>query len=453
MIFCIILVYICTGCASYSPYNLPLQEEQRFSYTGSAVQQDAWWQVLGDEKLDFHIQSALDGNFSLVAAWERLNAARALAQRESSDLYPNLDLNASASRNTEDDENLLSLGLAASYEIDLWGRIRSSAVAEELRAAASMEAYRTAALTLSGNIAITWVRLIEAQNQIDLLESQIETNEKVLEVLRARFGIGQGRSEDILRQQILIESIKEEKIGVEIDLETLRHQLAILKGELPQNKTYQLSTSLPILPELPDTGLSTDLINRRPDIRERLFEIEAADKDLVAAVRDQYPSLTLSASYASEATSASNLFSDWIATLAGGIITPVFDGEQRRAEVSRLEALRNERIQLYAQAILNAFGEVEDALIIEKKQDQRITNLENRFQMARDTLEQIRTGYFNGANQFISVLSSQTELQEIERDLLRAQRNLVETRISLYRALAGGFETPGEINDAESKTL
>ena len=93
---------------------------------------------------------------------------------------------------------------------------------------------------------------------------------------------------------------------------------------------------------------------------------------------------------------------------------------------------------------MQAFREVEDALIREKKQQEKINNLENRLRLAQDTYEQIETGYFNGANEFISVLSAQDELQQTERNLLRAKRELIEFRISLYRALAGGFETPYE---------
>lgn len=441
-----LLVMACTGCATHSSFSIPFQNNEAFSSSGTEALEEYWWHSLNDEKLDDHIQTALSNNFSLGAAWERLNAARALATREASNLYPKLNLQGNISRRIEDSDGdkSFSTGPAASYELDLWGRIRASAAAEDLRAAASLEAYRTAALTLSSDIALTWIRLIETQNQRDLLLRQIETNEKVLEILKARFGIGQVRSEDILRQQLLIEALKEEKIEVEVDFETLENQLAVLKGEAPQNTSYSLSSKLPSLTALPKTGLPSELISRRPDIRASLLQIEAADKYLAAAVRDQYPTINLSTSYISEAATAGSLFSDWITTLAGGIVAPIIDGGQRRAEVNRTEALRNEQVQLYAQNVLQAFQEVEDALIREEKQNERIENLENRLRLARNTLEQIQTGYLNGANDFISLLGAQVELQDIERDLLQANRNLIEFRISLYRALAGGFKTPRE---------
>lgn len=431
---------LCTGCASYQEYQTPLNNETAFSQSGQEALPDLWWLALENEELDNHINVALQNNFSLEAAWQRLKAAKALARRETADIYPELDVEAGARRTINGSrEDQFTLGPAASYEVDLWGKIRASSNAENLRALSSQFAYQTAALSLSGDVAITWIRLIEAHNQVKLLKSQINTNNKALEVLKARFGIGQIRSEDILRQQLLIEAIKEEKIIVETDIKTLEHQLAVLRGETPQDKTYSIHDHLPVLPPLPNTGLPAELINRRPDIQATFFEMEAADKDLAAAVRDQYPSITLSASYISEAATAGNLFTDWITNIAGELVAPIFDGGERRAEVRRNEAVRNELLSSYSQNVLEAFQEVEDALIRETRQKNRIRNLEARLNLARKTYEQIQLGYFNGASEFISVLSAQTELQGIERDLLRARRDLIEFRIALYRALSGGF--------------
>ena len=442
------VLIVASGCSSYQKYEMPLDSGAEFSQSGAEVLSEEWWLALDNESLNEQIRAALDNNFSLEAAWQRLKAANALARRESADLYPDLDLSAGASRTINGDrENQFTVGPAASYELDLWGKIRAASKAENLRAFSSEFAYKTAALSLSGDVAITWVRLIEAHNQVDLLDSQINTNNKALEVLKARFGIGQIRSEDILRQQLLIEAIIEEKIIFETEIKTLEHQLAVLRGETPQDKTYTVTERLPVLPPLPETGLPSELINRRPDIQAAFYEMEAADKDLAEAVRDQYPDITISASYISEAATAGNLFTDWITNIAAEFITPIFDGGQRRAEVRRNEAIRNELVNAYSQRILEAFQEVEDALIREDRQRDRIVNLEARLSLARETYEQIQLGYFNGASEFISVLSAQTELQGIERDLLRARRDLIEFRIALYRALSGGFDIETRENE------
>jgi len=449
LIFSSLVMLSCAACATHKPYNLPLINEANLSTSGTAMLSERWWVAFDDDELNDHIASALDNNFTLAASWDRLSAAKALAKRQSADLYPRLNLGGDTTRTYDDDgdkSDSFSFGPAASYEIDLWGRIRASRDAEDLRALASEEDYRTAALSLSGNIAITWVRLIEANKQHGLLKNQIDTNEKVLEILSARFDTGQVRSEDILRQQLLIEAVKEEIIDVETNIEILQNQMAVLKGNAPQGYDFVFAKDkdLPVIPAMPDTGVPSDLLNRRPDIRAALLGIEAADKDLAAAVRNQYPNITLSASYLSEAATAGALFSNWVTTLAGGFIAPIIDGGQRRAEIKRNEALRSERVNIYAQSVLEAFQDVENALTQENKQSERVENLEYRHKLAKDTYDLTKIGYFNGASAFIDVLSAQTELQDIERDLITARRLLVEFRIALYRAIAGGFKTPRE---------
>ena len=324
------------------------------------------------------------------------------------------------------------------------GGIRANAAAEDLRARATLLNYRTAALTLASDISLTWVRLIDAQNQINILNTQLETNGKVLKVLRGRFGVGQVRSADILRQRLLMESVREEKILAETRLRTLEHQLAVLKGMPPQSAKFKPPQALPDLPAQPETGLPAELVQRRPDIQSIYYSIKAADKDVAVALSNRYPRLTLSASYISDAASPENLFSSWMTTFAAALIGPVFDGGERRSEVNRTQARRAELINTYKQTTLDAFQEVENALIREQKQAERIQNLRLRLDLAEKTYQQLQTGYFNGASDYIDTLTALSEKQQIERDLLDARRLLVEYRINLYRALAGGFETPRE---------
>ena len=435
---------------------MPLRDAPPFSQSGTKALPDLWWTELNDEALNAHISYALNNNFSLASTWQRLKAARAVARRQSSGLYPDLDLVAGAAyqegdtiEGDNDDNESYTFGPEATYEVDLWGRIRSRAQAEALRAQATQEEYRTAALSLSADIALTWINLVETQNQLYLLDRQIETNEKVLEVLRAQFGAGQVRSQDILRQQLLIEAIREDAIAFEADMHTLEHQLAVLRGDAPQSRNYNPGKKLPALPARPQMGLPAELIQRRPDVRRAYLDIRAADRDLAAAIRNQYPRLDLTASYLTDADTAGNLLSNWITTLAASLVAPVLDGGQRRAEIDRTQAVRAQLINTYGQTVLEAFRDVEDALIQEDKQRRRIANLEGRLAIARDTYDQIRTGYFNGANAFIAVLEALDELQQIERDLLRAQRDLIAFRIALYRALAGGFVTPREMPETE----
>jgi multidrug efflux system outer membrane protein len=454
-----IVVLLLSGCARQGAEPeepvLPLQEAPGFSHDGEAAQPELWWTVFDDPVLNSRIDRALNENFSLSSAWQRLRAAKAVLRSVSADFQPNLDATADARTTSNDSPDSLLLGLEAGYEVDLWGRIDSRAAAEAMRVQASAADYRSAAISLSAEVTSAWFRLIETWQQRKLLLSQIETNQQVLDLLKARLGIGLVSSADVLRQQQLIESTRAELITVETELQTIRHQLAVLEGRPPQSKS-DLEFDRLSLPELlptPRTGLPAELVNRRPDVQSAFFRLRAADADLAAAVSNQYPRLTLSASLETAAEDASTLFVDWISSLAGRLLSPLIDGGRREAEVERALAIRQQRLDEYGQAVLIAFKEVEDALIRESKQYQRIENLKQRLELAKQTRQQLQLEYFNGVSAYISVLTALTDEQRLQRDILAAELQLLEFRIALYRALAGGFETPRELFEATEESV
>ncbi|NIQ96007.1 MAG: efflux transporter outer membrane subunit [Desulfuromonadales bacterium] len=453
-LLCALVCLLMTACTPHTKEAaLPLDVPEAFSANGSSETSAAWWRAFRDPALNDLLEQAIRSNFTLEAAWYRLREAEAVVDREASQLRPVLDAEAvGEGRWTESAaEERLRLGLAAQYEIDLWGRIRGSIEAEKHRLAASREDYRTAALSLAAEVVRTWFSLAEARQQREVLEEQIEANRKVLRLIRARFGNGAGRRVDILRQEQLLESTREQKIAEEARIEVLEHLLAVLAGRSPREGVARFETGpLPELPPLPETGLPLDLIRRRPDVRRAYHLLQAADRDLAAAISNRYPRLTLTASLSTTEDDTRNLFDDWVAALAANMLAPIIDGGQRRAEVRRNEALRNRRLSSWAQASLTAFQEVEDALTREKKQVERIASLRQQIRLARQSLEQLRNEYYNGVSNYIEVLTALTGEQRLRRDLLAARRQLLEFRVGLYRALSGGFETSRETADGNS---
>jgi NodT family efflux transporter outer membrane factor (OMF) lipoprotein len=397
------------------------------------------------------VDSALTHNFNLKTAWQRLQASRAVVDREASSLLPSVDASASGQMSQYVTQYFqgqdLELGLSSSYEIDLWGRVRSRVEAERFRAKASYTDYKAAAISLSAEIVSTWYQMIEAQNQLDLIKEQLTTNEKVLSLLEARFGSGQIRSADILRQRRLLESTREQEIAAEAAVQLLEHQLAILLGNPPQEEFDRIKDSLPELPAIPETGLPAELIRRRPDVQSAFNMLQAADREVAAAISNQYPRFSISASTSTSADNVENLFRDWAYSLAGNIMAPIFYGGRLRAEVDRAEAVKQQRLYSYGQTILNAFREVEDALLQEKKQREKLQSIKKQLKIARQSYEQLRVEYFNGMGGYLDVLSALDEVQRLQRNLLTANLQMLEYRISLYRSLAGGFETQREIEN------
>lgn len=272
-----------------------------FSASGIAATPDRWWRSFGDSRLNQLEERALVGNFSLASSWQRLRQAQARVDRESASLFPDLTASAESRINRGGDPNPnqaplglgLGLGISANYEVDLWGRIRSEVAAEQDRARASLADYRTAALTLSAEVARTWYALLAAREQRDLIGRQIGTNQKILDQLKVRLGEGQGRSVDVLRQQGLVRATREQEAAVESDLAVLANRLAVLQGQAPDGSPGPTGENLPDLPPPPRTGRPVLLIQRRPDLLRASYEIRASDADLAAALRDRLPRLNL----------------------------------------------------------------------------------------------------------------------------------------------------------------
>ncbi len=409
------------------------------------------WRSLADQDLDALSEQSLAGNLDLAAAWERLREAGAIARRESGALWPELDGSAEAGV-TEPDQPTgsedLRIGLAAAYEFDLWGRLSSRADAAALGFAAQAADYRAAALTLSAEVARTWYQLAAARQQVELLAAQVRANRDLLTLLDNRYAGGQVRAVDLFRQEQLLESTREQLFAAEARRDVLEHLLAVLLGQPAQNPLPITPGDFPTLGDYPATGLPARLVQRRPDIRAAWLRLDAADNELAAAVADQYPRLDLTASLTTAGEDASDLFDDWVRSFSGRLLAPLFRGGALRAEVDRAEAARNEAIYAYGQATLEAFQEVENALVRESQQRRRIASLERQVDLGERASEQLRVAYFNGVGDYIDVLSALTQLQTLRRDLIDARGLLVEYRIALHRALAGGFETPRELEAA-----
>lgn len=434
------------GCAAQTETQAPVEPPDQFSASGDQAMPDQWWTAFENDSLNALVDSATAANFTLRSAWQRLQAAEAVVDREAGALYPDLEASGRAERRggTEDafaEGGNFEVGLSTVYEMDLWGRIRERVKAEEFRARATRAEYQTAVLSVSAEVVRTWVRLAEARSQLALIDRQVETNETVLSLVQNRFEAGQVRSVDVLRQRQLVEATRERRTVVESEAQVLEHRLAVLLGRSPQADLEVGPDSLPEVPPLPETGVPADLLQRRPDVKSALNRLRAADQDLAAAISDQYPRISLSASGSTIADSATDLFETWAYSFAGNLLAPIFRGGSLRAEVDRSEAVRTQRLYEYGQTMLTAFQEVEDALVREQKQREQIQQLESQVDLARQSYEQLRLQYLNGTTGYLDVLTALDEVQQLRRDLLSARLLLVEDRIALYRALAGAVET------------
>lgn len=448
----LILATVLAGCQTTSTdYAPPVAVPDGFSAAGTTALPDTWWQSFDDPVLDDLIAQALGGNLNVRSAWDRLVQAEAVARKAGAGLLPSIDGEAdlsgtrkkaanSAGRRVITSSSEISLGLSSSYEVDLWGEIRSTRDAARFDLSASEEDLKTAAITLTADVAATWYQLVEKYGQKDLLASQMATNQQILEVVTLRFRRGQVSATDVLQQRQQIESKQGDIVSTDSDIAVLRHQLAILLGKAPTELEAPRVNALLTLPALPDTGLPAELIRRRPDIRKAYFKVQAADRRTAAAIADRFPRLTLAATVNTSGELVRDLFNNWLGSLAAGLVAPLFDAGERAAEVDRTRAVTAEALNDYGATVLDSLGEVEDALSRESHQRQYLASLEKQIDLSDQAFQRIRDTYVSGASDYLKVLDALLTNQTLERTHLEAQRKLIEYRVNLCRALGGGWE-------------
>ena len=291
-------------------------------------------------------------------------------------------------------------------------------------------------------MAATWYALVEQRGQVLVLERQITANNNVLEVITARFRSSQANAADVLRQRQLVESNRGSLVLAESNVTLLEHQLAILVGEPPKTSVAPALSALPTPGPLPDAGLPSELVRRRPDIRQAFYQVLAADKRVAAAVADRFPRVGISASIDTSGEEWRDLFNNWMGTLAANAVAPLFDAGSRAAEVERTRAAVSESLNTYGQAVLEALGEVEDALEQERRQREYIASVDRQLDLSQKTIERIKDSYLYGAVNYLDILQSLVSQQSLERTQLQARRELLQYRIDLCRALGTGWELP-----------
>lgn len=407
---------------------------------------EKWWLSFDDTELDRLISQSLSGNLNIQGAWDRLEQARAISRQSGSEHFPHLDGTAGLSRTkiqssgNSTSTTTYSLGLAAQYEIDLWGRVRAGYHAAQQDVLAAQEDLQAASVTLSSEVASVWYRLIEQRLQIKLLNEQISINEKYLKLVTYQFKNGRTPAIDVLQQRQTLEALQGEKIIATANEKLLTHQLAVLIGHSPGDFQSPPQNVLIELPPLPDTGLPTELIKRRPDIRKAYFRVQAADSRVAAAIADRYPRISLLANTETTDSGISDLFDNWLSTIAGNLLAPLFDGGLRKAEVDRSTAVAEEALHNYGQIILTSLQEVEDALITEVQQRKLLESLDKQLLLSQQSTNQIRERYVYGDMEFLRFLTAILNHQGLQRSQIKARRELIEYRINLCRAIAGGWQ-------------
>lgn len=433
----------------------PVPLPKTFSASGTKTVPADWWTVFNCPQLNQLESRVLTDNFSLRAAWNRLQQVETLVQKAAAVRQPWMNHASSATRtqgrsrsntgfgkvtqNVRSTQLLLS-GMA-SYEVDLWGRLQANEDAARFDLRASQEEIQAAILSLSAETTRNWFTLAAVREEIAIVQEQIKLDKKYESLVRLRRQQGQAGASDVLQQQQHTEATRSDLVRLKSRLILPRHALAYLAGSSPRQFSFQEPEKLPELPPLPATGVPIELIRRRPDVRAAWLHVAAADRRVAAALADRFPRLTFSLNSQVSGNSIPNLFRTWLTHLSAGIAGPVFDAGMRQAEIKRTRAVAAEAVNQYGDVCLRALREVEDSLEQEQRQRQILNSTQKQLRLANQALGQIRDQYMHGQIDYLRVLDALRACHALQRIQIQVRGGLFTTRLALYRALAGRTNT------------
>ncbi len=426
-----------------------------FSSAGSGERvAAAWWQVFGSNDLDRLCGEALAGNLDLKRTGARMAQAAAIARQQGASLVPTVGVTGQVSASQQNfffggggpsggaitvTQVSFPLSLNINWEIDIWGRALNQRDAARLDVQAIARDQQAMALSLTAQIADAWLRLLETRARVALLAKQHTLNEELLNLTKLRFGQGLASAVDVLQQEQQLQTIDAQTPSLALAAELAANSLLALLGKAPGAKvSLSADAQLPTLPALPSTGVPAALLGRRPDVQAAQQRLIAADHRLGSAKAGLLPALRIGASTGFQGRADPfGFLQNFVWNVLGGISAPIFQGGALKAEVSRNRAAVTDALLAYTQVAQRALWEVENALTQERRQREMLVAVDGRLALARATLSQSRRRFAAGQSTYLPVLQALAIQQSLEGERIGVQRQILSTRIQLYRALAG----------------
>jgi NodT family efflux transporter outer membrane factor (OMF) lipoprotein len=434
---------------------LDVPERWAAGATPSGPPEPEWWKSFGDPKLDALVDEAARRNFTLQAAAARIGSAIALARIAGADRLPQLGAGGQATRQKQvfvgleipgfdgvltSTTTTLGLSLDVTWEIDLWGRVRSAQSAALADVQAEEADYRGARLSLEGQVAKTYFAAVESRRQIELSRRALESYRTTTSRIQDRFQRGLRPALDVALARTAETAAEAALRAREEEHAAASRQLDVLAGRYPSGKT-SLAEALPELPPPIPAGLPSELVTRRPDLASAERRLAAAGLRVAEARAALYPRLSLTGSGGQTSNELKDLldgdFTVW--RVGANLLQPLFQGGRLRANVDLARARSEEVLALYAAQALRAFGEVESALAAEAIVAAREAALRQGLADARNALDQAERRYLAGLTDLLTLQESQRRLYEIESQIFAVARRRLETRVNLHLALGGGF--------------
>lgn len=427
-----------------------------------------WWVSFQDPELTSLIERAVESNYSVRAAVLRIAQARAQRQITAAEQWPVLSGNGLVTRQRISETtvtgalfnssattgfalpgvanpfNQFQLGFDASWEVDLFGRVRRSVEAADADTQTALEDGRDVLLTLLGDVARAYIELRGEQLRLSIRERNLASQREVLELTRDRQKAGIGNDLDVANAAAQVASTEALLPDLQRQITQSINQLSLLLSREPAALNAELSAQAAVPPPPPEVpvGLPADLVRRRPDIRKAEAGLHAATSRVGVAEADLFPRLTLNAGFGFQSQRAGDL-GEWASrfdSIGPKLELPILDGGRRRATV-RLQSLREQQAALaYEHTVLAALHEAENSLAAFGTEQSRRASLDAAVIASRDALSLSRMRYDSGAIGFLDVLDAERNLEQAELALAQSTTTVSTNLVALYKALGGGWQ-------------
>jgi outer membrane protein, multidrug efflux system len=444
------LPLVLTGCFTVGPdyrrpdMKLPAQYEEAGAASSAIAVPQQWWTLYGDATLDKLVRAGLERNADVRLASARVEEAEAaFREARATLLFPLVDGNAGASRSRTlqfGTANNFSLGVSTSFEIDLWGRLRRAENSVRDQLLASRYGRDTVALALAATIARTY---FAARS----LDSQYVASEEILRAASDSFVLARKRSEggvgtalDVYQAGSLQAASAAQAKEIARQRAAVVHLLGTLTGRLDLALPAKDLESLPI-PPLPPEGLPSQLLERRPDVRQAEAALAAATELIGVARAAQFPTLQLTGSLGVQSAELSSLFTPGakVWSVGFGLVGPIIDAGRYAARTEQAQARARQAEAGYQKAVETAFREVADALSSVRLAADSEGDLRERVEQARSALRLAQHRYESGYSAYLEVLDAQRTLNDAQLAFIRNRQAFLSYSVDLMNALGGGW--------------
>ena len=437
-----------------SPVAVP--PKWKASALKSPLAPSGWLSTFRDPMLDSVVRGVLADNYDLKAAAARLKLAVAQSRVVSADLYPQLGVRAGASVNDTPLYNAqtvnyqadpgnwnYAVNLALSWELDVWGRLRSLSQAAKGDVASATFTYEGARLSLAGQAAKGWFAVIESREQVRIAEETLASLRKTKNLARARFENGAVSSFDVHLSSSDETSAEANLVQRRQNYMDAKRSLETLLGRYPAAELEDHRISFPhLIPEIP-AGLPSELLLRRPDLRAADWNLFASENRLFSASTERLPKLALTSTAGTPSILLQDITNDksFLYTVAANLTAPILDGGRISGNIKSAKARRDAAAAVYAQQVLTAFREVENTLSNEATLVARERLQEKALGELREAYRIAMVRYKSGQIDIVSLLQAQRSMLSSESVLLSTRLARLNNRIDLFLALG---ESVGE---------